>query len=241
MSDSALPNENSDYSLPGRADESDAAYFVSPVETKPKSRILMLAVVAFILVSAGVFSYYFVNQNEINSQIMDNTSFKTAEQKMAIKYNVGQLGSNHAHAAIAVFVEGDKINFGLPQFQLQSKYIHFENHNPYQIHKHATGVPLDMLFSSFEIEVSQNCIVLGTNDAISDEAFCADEKNSLVFMVNGKTMSDILSYEINHNDRILISFGSDKLHSEQLRYLASLDVHDVPEKRSYGSDRDISI
>ena len=241
MSDKALPNENSDYSLPGRADDSDAAYFVPPVESKPKSRILMISVVAFVLVSAGVFSYYFVNQSAIDSQIMDNTSFKTAEQKMAAKYNVGQFGSDHAHAIVAVFVEGDKINFGLPQFQLQSKYIHFENHNPYQIHKHATGVPLDMLFSSFEIEITENCITLGTNDAITDEIFCADEKNSLVFMINGQEVSDILSYEIEHDDRILISFGSEKLHSEQLGYLASLDVHDVPEKKSYGSDRDISI
>ena len=241
MSDKVLPNENSDYSLPGRVDESNSAYFESPIESNPKSRILMISVVAFVLISAGIFSYYFVNQSEIDSQITDNTSFKTDEQKMAAKYDVGQFGSDHTHAAIVVFVEGDKLNFGLPQFQIQSKYIHFENHNPYEIHKHATGVPLEMLFASFGVEITDQCITLSTIDAITDKMFCADEKNSLVFMINGEKVSDILSYEINHDDRILISFGSDKLHSEQLGYLASLQIHGVPEKKSYNSDRDISI
>ena len=241
MSDKALPVENSDYSMPGRADESNAAYYIRPVEAKPKSRVLTVAVVAFVLVSAGVFSYYFANQSAIDSQIMDNTTFKTAEQKMVVKYRVGQFGSDHAHAAVAVFVNGDEINFGLPQFQLQSKYIHFENHNPYQIHKHATGAPLDMLFASIGIEIDQNCIVLGMNNAINDQTFCADEKNSLVFLINGEVASDILSYDINHDDRILISFGNIKRHSAQLEYLESLEIEDVPKKRSFGSDGDITL
>ena len=240
MSEKVLPVENSDYTLPGRAAESDAAYYIVPSEPKPKSRVLIIATIAFILISAGVFSYYFVNQSEIDSQIISNT-LTTAEERMAAKYNVGEFGSDHAHAVIAVFIKGEKINFGLPQFQLQSKYIHFENHNSYEIHKHATGVPLAMLFSSLGLGITKDCITLGTDDAISDQKFCTDEQNSLIFMINGTAVSDILSYEINHNDRILISFGSEKLYSVQLGYLASLDVHDVPEKIPYGSDRDISL
>ena len=241
MSDRALPKEDSDYSLPGRADESDAAYFVPSDTAKPKSRVLMVSVVVFVLFSAGIFTYYFVNQNQIDSQIVDNMYMKTPEGKMVEKYNVGRFGSDHAHAVIAVYVHGDKINFGLPQFQLQSKYIHFENHNSYQIHKHATSVPLEMLFLSFGFEITENCITLGTDDAISDETFCADPRNSLVFMINGIEVNDILSYEIQHDDRILISFGDDKLHSEQLAYLASLQVHDVPEKKVYNPGDEISV
>ena len=92
--------------------------------------------------AAGIFSYYFLNQSEIDSQILDNTAFDTLEEKMAEHYDVGKFGSDHAHAAIAVFIDGNQLDFGMPQFQVQSKYVHFENDNPYQIHKHATNVPL---------------------------------------------------------------------------------------------------
>ena len=141
MSDKTLPSENSDSNLPGRIEESNFGYYDVPV--KPKSRALVIAAIAFVLVSAGFFSYYFINQTQIDSEILDNTLPLTAEQKMVSQYGVGEFGSDHTHAAIAVFVDGVQLNFGLPDFQIQSKYIHFENNNPYLIHKHATGAPLD--------------------------------------------------------------------------------------------------
>ncbi len=244
LSDKALPNGNSDYSLPGRADESDSAYFQPMPEkndVKPKGRILTVSIIAFVLVSAGIFSYYFLNQQEIDSQIMDSTSFKTLDEKMAIKYDAGRLGSDHAHAAIAVFVEGEKIDFGLPQFQLQSRYIHFENHNSYLIHKHATGVPLEMLFESFGVEITSQCIVLGTADAMTDKTFCADEEKSIAFLVNGEEVSDVGAYEIQHEDRVLISFGNSKVVTDQLEYLESLEIHGVPKRNPYVAEGDILI
>lgn len=241
MSDKALPDENSDYSLPGRNEESDIACFVPPVESKPKSRALTISMIVFLLASAGVFSYYFMNQNQIDSEILDNTSFKTLEQKMVREYGVGQFGSAHEHAVIVVFVDGEMLDFGLPQFQIQSKYIHFENHNPYQIHRHATGVPLEMLFSSFGVNITKECITLGTYDSITEKVVCSDPDNSLMFLVNGEEVSDIISYKIKHDDRILISLGNSGLISEQLKYLETLEIHDVPERNPYVSDRDISI
>lgn len=238
LSDKTLPNENSDYSLPGRFEDSNGYY--APVEPKEKSRALMIGMVAFVLVSAGFFSYYFINQNEIDSQIMHNTALMTSEQKMAIKYNVGKFGSDHSHAALAVFVDGVQVNFGLSQFQIQSKYIHFENHNPYLIHKHATNVPLEMLFSSFGFRITSECMKLSNVD-MGGKEFCIDSENSMVFVINGKYYSDIISYEINQNDRILISFGDSGLVSEQIKYLESLEIHEVPKKNLLVPGKDISV
>ncbi|MFB5620238.1 MAG: hypothetical protein ACE5RC_03810, partial [Nitrosopumilus sp.] len=141
MTEKVLPKEDSDFSLPGRMDESNSACFEPEIELKSKSKALVIFGIAFVLVAAGVFTYYFLNQSEIDSQILDNTAFKTLEEKMAKHYGVGQFGSEHAHAALTVFINGDKIDFSHPQFQIQSKYIHFENDNSYLIHKHATDVP----------------------------------------------------------------------------------------------------
>ena len=151
--DKVLPkDDDSDYSLPGRYEESNFSYEqpITHYENTPKSKSkgLVIGVIVFAIISTGFFSYYFLNQSEIDSQIVQNTLNMSPDQVLAEQYKVGKYGSDHAHAAILVVLDGEQLNFGLPQFQLSSKYIHFEDHNPYLIHKHATGVPLEMLFVS---------------------------------------------------------------------------------------------
>ncbi len=235
MTEKVLPKEDSDFSLPGRIEESNSAYFEPEIKSKGKS--LAIFGIAFVLVAVGVFSYYFLNQSEIDSQILDNTSFKTLEEKMANHYGVGQFGSDHAHAALVIFVNGDKLDFSHPQFQIQSKYIHFENDNPYLIHKHATDVPFDMLFASFELKITSECIELGYEES----QYCTDKDNSVTILVNGKPYSNINLYEIRHNDRILISFGDLELVSEQQKYLQGLEIHDIPKISKIVPGKDISV
>jgi hypothetical protein len=253
LSAKALPNDDSDFNLPGRVEESDSAYFGSPMQPvsavatvgegegpKSKSRALVISVIVFAVISAGFFSYYFLNQSDIDSQILDNAAFETMEEKMVKHYGVGKFGSAHSHAALAVFIDGDQLDFGMPQFQVQSKYIHFENDNPYQIHKHATNVPLHMLFTSLGMEIESNCIYLRFIAGAS-EKFCADENKSLTITVNGKPYSSIVRYEVKHDDRILISLGNLESVSEQQKQLESFEIHDVPKKNQTVSDRNISV
>ncbi len=239
LTDGALPKEDSDFSLPGRIDESNSAYFEPEMESKSKGRPLVIFGIAFVLVAAGVFAYYFLNQSEIDSQILDNTTFKTLEEKMAKHYGVGQFGSEHAHAALVVFVNGDQLDFSHPQFQIQSKYIHFENDNPYLIHKHATDVPLDMLFASFGLKITEDCIELSYQAGANQH--CTDKDNSMMLLVNGKSISNINLYEIRHNDRILISFGGSELISEQLEHLEELEIHDIPKINKIVPGKNISV
>ena len=235
MTEKVLPKEDSDFSLPGRIEESDSAYFEPEIKSKGKS--LTIFGIVFVLVAVGVFSYYFLNQSEIDSQILDNTSFKTLEEKMANHYGVGQFGSEHAHAALVIFVNGDELDFSHPQFQIQSKYIHFENDNPYLIHKHATDVPLEMLFASFGLKITSECVELGYEES----QYCTDKDNSITILVNGISQSNINLYEIRHNDRILISFGDVESISEQQEYLEGLEIHDIPKISKIVPGKDISI
>ena len=227
--------------MPGRSDESNFTYLDNPTP-KPKSRALLIAVISFTIVSAGFFSFYFMNQNEIDSQIMDNTSLMTAEEKMVKQYGIGEFGSSHAHAALTVFVNEDQLNFGLPQFQLQSKYVHFEDHNSYLIHRHATNVPLVMLFASFGLKVTSECMELNNESGgINYEKYCTDSENSMSFFVNGNQVSNITEYEVKHNDRILISFGDSESIEKELEYLNSLQIHDIPKKSKLTPSKDISV
>lgn len=245
MTGGILPNDDSDFNLPGRVDESNAAYFESEITSEneskieSKGRLLAIFGIAFVLVAAGVFSYYFLNQSEIDSQILDNTIPKTLEEKMIKHYGIGRFGSDHAHAAITVFVNDDQLDFSHPQFQIRSKYIHFESNNPYLIHKHATNVPLDMLFASFGLKITENCIEL--NYKVDVDQHCVDRDNSILFLVNGESISNINLYEIKHNDRILVSLGDSELISEQLEYLERLEIHGVPKINNLVPGRDISV
>jgi hypothetical protein len=235
----------SDYSLPDRLEESNSEYFdTESVESKSKNRSIVIIAVAFVIVSSGFFSYYFINQNEIDSRIIQNTIRVDPERSLVNQYGVGEYGSDHAHAAIAVFVDGEQINFGLQQFQLSSKYIHFENHNPYLIHKHATGVPLEMLFTSLGMKITPECIMLNYNESSKNKngRFCIEENHPLVFYLNGERYtSDISQYVIEHNDRIMVSFGDTKSISKHLAYLESLDIFDIPKKTPQYSENEIFV
>ncbi len=244
--DKTLPKDSdSDYSLPGRFEEGNSEYFdAESVKSKPKNRVILVIAVAFVIVSSGFFSYYFMNQNEIDSRIFQNTINVDPEKKMVNQYEVGEYGSEHAHAAIAVFVDGEQLNFGLPQFQISSRYIHFENHNPYLVHKHATNVPLEMLFTSFGLKITQDCILLNHDESayIKTGRFCTGQDQSLVIYVNGeKYHSEISQYVLEHNDRILISFGDPESISKHLEYLESLEIFDIPKKTPQSSGNNISF
>ena len=242
----ALPKDlDSDYSLPGRLEESNSEYFeIQPAESRAKNRSIMIIAAVFVIASSGFFSYYFINQDDIDSKIIQNMNNVDYERNLADQYGVGDYGSDHAHAAIAVFVDGEQINFGLSQFQLSSKYIHFENHNPYIIHKHATGVPLDMLFTSLGLKITTECIMMNYDKASNpkNNSFCADKDNPMVFYLNGeKYRTDISQYVIEHGDRILISYGDTKSISKYLAYLESLEILDIPKKIPRYSENEIFV
>lgn len=107
------------------------------------------------------------------------------------------------------------------------------------IHRHATNVPLDMLFASFGLKITDECLVL--KHEIDSSQYCIDSENSMTFMVNGKSISEINLYKIKNNDRILISFGDSELILEQLEYLKGLEIHDVPKINKTIPSKDIFI
>jgi hypothetical protein len=185
-----------------------------------------------------------MNQDEIDSQIIQNTLNIDPEKKLLNQYSIGEYGSDHVHVAIIVVVDGKQVNFAMPQYQLSSKYIHLENNNPYLIHKHATGVPLEMLFASFGMKVTSDCIILNNDESDENKThkFCTNSGESLVFYVNGEQYySDISQYVLEHNDRILLSLGDNESVSKYLAYLDSLKIFDVPKKTPQYSGNDMPI
>ena len=59
------------------------------------------------MVAAGFFLVLFCKSRKELIQKFDNT-IVTIEERMVEKYNIGQFGSDHAHAAMVMFVESER-------------------------------------------------------------------------------------------------------------------------------------
>ena len=131
--------------------------------------------------------------------------------------NAGKLGDEHIHASILVRIFGDKFDFSLPNYQIKTSWIHFENQDGDTIHRHASGVELEFLFNSLSIAIDDKCFTFPDG-----RAFCTNEDYSLKYFINHKEVNDIREYVVMEDDRILISYGPDN-ESAIEKQLSELD------------------
>ena len=131
--------------------------------------------------------------------------------------NAGKLGDEHIHASVLVRVFGDKFDFSLPNYQIKSSWIHFENQDGDTIHRHASGVELEFLFNSLGIGIDEDCFTFPDG-----RAFCTNEDYSLKYFINHKEVNDLREYIVMEEDRILISYGPDN-ESAIEKQLSELD------------------
>jgi len=156
---------------------------------KRKQTLIAVGVLGVIAAIVGYAGYMFVT--------MDQNVPGSPE-------GAGALGSEHSHASILVKVFGDSFDFSAPAYQIKSSWIHFEGRDGSTIHKHATGVNLGFLFESLGLGLDDQCLVFQDG-----RSFCTNEDYSLKFYINGEKLNDIRDYEIEEDDRILISYGGE--------------------------------
>ena len=178
-------NIKKDKSLNPKKEKDNKSYF--SVTRKRRNKNLMVivpSVIALLAVMAYAINVYSENLE------------KPAHQ-------FGPLGSEHVHAAFAVKINGEKLNFSQPQYQVRSKYIHVENNDGNTMHRHATKVPVGEFFRSVGMNVTDKCFTLENKTS-----YCSDGNSNLEFYVNGNKTNSIAKYVIKDNDRILIVYGN---------------------------------
>jgi len=156
---------------------------------KRKNTLIAIAVLSVIAVIVGYSVFLFLTMTE--------TAPGGPE-------NAGAMGSAHDHAGILVKIFGDTFEFSGPAFQIKSPWIHFEGRDGSTIHKHATGVTLGYLFDSFRLSLDDQCYVFP-----GGKSYCTNEDYTLKFFINEEQVSDIVDYEIDEGDKILIIFGAE--------------------------------
>ena len=134
------------------------------------------------------------------------------------------LNDEHEHASLLVRIFGDKFDFSLPNYQVKTSWIHFEDQDGETIHRHASGVELEYLFNSLNIGLNSNCFIFADG-----RQFCTNEDYSLKYYINHEKVNDITQYVIQEDDRILISYGNET-ESEIEEQLAELDAQMINKK-----------
>lgn len=156
---------------------------------KRKHMLIAVGVLAVIGIIVGYSAYLFAN--------MTQTAPGGPE-------GAGPLGSEHTHAGILVKIFGDTFDFSAPAYQIKSSWIHFEGNDGTTVHKHATGVKLGYLFQTLRLGLDDQCF-----EFQDGRSFCTNDEYSLKFFINGEQVNDIRDYEIQEDDRILISYGAE--------------------------------
>lgn len=122
---------------------------------------------------------------------------------------IGAVGSEHKHIDIATYINGVPVNFNLPQYQLQSSYVHFEGAQGGVVHKHATGVTIGFMLSTLKMDLSKDCL------SANGVKYCSQGDKALKVFVNGKQIEQPEKYEMKNLDKILVSYGNES--QEQLK------------------------
>jgi hypothetical protein len=156
---------------------------------KRRNMLIAIGVLAVIGVIVGYSAYLFAT--------MTQTAPGGPE-------NAGPLGSEHSHAGILVKIFGDTFDFSAPAYQIKSSWIHFEGNDGTTVHKHATGVTLGYLFETLGLGLDDQCY-----EFQDGRSFCTNEDYTLRFYINGEQVNDIRDYEIQEDDKILISYGAE--------------------------------
>ena len=168
-----------------KKERDDRSYFA--VTRKRRNRNLMIIVPA-VIVLLGIMAYAVT----VYSGHLEKPN-----------QNFGALGSEHVHAAFAVKINGEKLDFSQEKYQVQSQYIHVENNDGNTLHRHATGVPVGEFFASLGMNVTDSCFTLENKTS-----YCSNGNSNLEFYVNGNKTNSIANYILKEDDRILIVYGN---------------------------------
>lgn len=145
---------------------------------------------------------------------------------MDSKSTIGDLGSQHIHADLKVYINGNVLgedvleplamDMSTRDNSLTSSFIHLDKGAPSPektgdvLHMHATGVPVWIWFESVGWKLDTNCLEMG-----EDKKYCTRAQNSLKFYVNGKSNTEFEKYVFNDGDKILVSYGDENTEEMQ--------------------------
>lgn len=153
-----------------------------------------------ILILVVLFLWQWISKGSLINQLNE---LQKDSNDLHLLSGIGALRSTHEHADVKVYINGQSIDFSQKKYQLNARFIHFEDGLGDVVHVHATGMTLGHLFKSIGMDFSSNCILFeGRNH-------CSDNDKKLKFYVNGQSINEFGNKAIKCLDKYLISYGNE--------------------------------
>ncbi|MBI4080215.1 MAG: hypothetical protein HY430_00400, partial [Candidatus Levybacteria bacterium] len=133
----------------------------------------------------------------------NNTADETTSEQNNTSSPVPQ--TVNRQASFAIFTNGTFRVFTASMYHNLSEDVFIQSDNPNLVHVKKVGTTWGDFFRTLPFELTRNCLTTGTK-----ETFCSKGENSLVFYLNGVRVDDVLDREIQANDQLLISYGTQK-------------------------------
>lgn len=105
-------------------------------------------------------------------------------------------------ASFIIFTIGTLRNFTASMYHNLSADVYIQSDNPNIIHVKKEGITYDDFFRTLPLKLTDECLTTGTG-----QTFCTSEENSLKFYLNGREDKNLLTRQIQNNDKVLITFG----------------------------------
>ncbi len=122
---------------------------------------------------------------------------------------IGVVGGIHYHADFALYINGERYNFSQEKYMSMenkslSNFAHFHDMKGNIIHKHASGITLGFFLETLGMKLTDTCLSL--DNGIS---YCNEGDKELKMYVNGKHNDEFADYDIQDEDKILLSYGDE--------------------------------
>lgn len=119
------------------------------------------------------------------------------------------LNDIHTHADFKVYLNGEEYDFNQTKYMTTenvtiSPFMHLHDNNGDVVHQHMSTVTFSEFFYTLKMDLTDSCFTLDNGTS-----YCTDSEKNLRMFVNGKEVFELLNYEFNDLDRILITYGTD--------------------------------
>lgn len=159
-----------------------------------------LALYIIILILFILFLWQWISKGSLISQ---QSEMQKDSIDLHLLSGIGALRSTHLHADIKVYIEGKAIDFSQRKYQLQNRFVHFEDGIGDIVHIHTTGLTIGHLFKSLGMDFNNNCIVF------ERQSYCDDGNKKLKFYVNRQLSHEFNNKVVQDLDKYLVSYGSE--------------------------------
>lgn len=154
-----------------------------------KNSILILVALLIALIGG----YYFFNNPSVKKEdksIIDTTPFPSP----IININ--------KQAKYLIFTNKLKRNFSAVKYHHQSEEVFIQSDEPSIIYIKKNKITWDDFFQTLPMKLTNSCLTTGDG-----ETLCTNNSSSLKFYLNGIEVENLLEFEIQNEDKLLISYG----------------------------------